>query len=164
MSASTDQGTTPQGSATSQTATASGAVEGAPSPKRVILRLNVDDFEGNPSEYNDAILAYLESVGRSEAELLENRHYAHIEPFQDFLTIRGTMPKRFHITLDMEEEMTRNPDFNTLPHELYRVRRDTNGKFQATPFKDPKEAKVYIEKARGHMDILLPWGGSYGNK
>ncbi|KAM0326758.1 hypothetical protein ACHAQA_006631 [Verticillium albo-atrum] len=100
-----------------------------PSPKRVILRLDVDDFsEENSNEYNDAILAYLQFAGRLEAELIENRHYAHIEPFQDYLTIRGTVPKRFHITLDMEQDMVRNPEFDTIPHELYRVRRDANGK------------------------------------
>lgn len=52
--------------------------------KRVILRLQVDDFSGkDPYEYNDAIKAYLTFAGRESAEWEKHIHFAHIEPFQD---------------------------------------------------------------------------------
>jgi hypothetical protein len=64
--------------------------------KRVFLRLQVEDFSGC------------------------EKHFAHIEPFQD-PEIQQT---RFHITLDMEQALAENPDFGKLPHEIYHVRRE----------------------------------------
>ena len=98
--------------------------QGSP-PKRVILRLRVSEFEGcNQSDFNQAIKAYLNSVGRSMQEFDQGRHYSHIEPFQS-LDIRQTS---FHIILDLEKDLLDNPDFGTLQHEVYRVRRDIDGK------------------------------------
>jgi len=92
--------------------------------KRVILRLRVNEFsEGDPSEYDDAIKTYLAFAGHPITEWEEDRHYAHIEPFQD-PELRQT---RFHITLDMEQDSIENPDFGKLPHEVYRIRRDGHG-------------------------------------
>ena len=90
--------------------------------KRVFLRQQVEDFSGcNPSEYNDE--THLAFAGRLTSEWEEQRHFAHIEPFQD-PEIRQA---RFHITLDMEQALTENPNFGNLPHEMYRVRRDVKG-------------------------------------
>ena len=97
-----------------------------PQPKRVILRLRVNDFGGgDPSEYSDAIRAYLAFAGRPISELGENRHYAHIEPFQG-----PEIPQRsFHIILNLEKDSFHNSNnFQNLPHEIYRVRRDKQGK------------------------------------
>jgi hypothetical protein len=92
--------------------------------KRVVLRLQVEDFSGcDPSEYNHAIKTYLTFAGRPTSEWEEQKHFAHIEPFQDS-EIRQT---RFHITLDMEQALAKNPDFGKLPHEIYRIRRDEHG-------------------------------------
>jgi hypothetical protein len=89
--------------------------------KRVILRLRVDDFSGKDSlEYNDAIKSYLAFAGREPAEWEKRIHFAHIEPFQDS-ELRQT---RFHITLDIEQDLVETPDFEKLLHEVYRVRRD----------------------------------------
>jgi hypothetical protein len=53
-------------------------------PKRVILRLRVNQFEGrDSSEYDEAIKAYLTFAKRPTSELAANKHYAHIEPFQE---------------------------------------------------------------------------------
>jgi hypothetical protein len=94
-------------------------------PKRVILRLRVNEFEGcDPSEYNDAIKAYLAFAGRSTNKLKENKHYAHIEPFQA-LELQQTS---FHITFDLEKDFLDDPNFQNLPHEIYRVRRDKGSK------------------------------------
>ncbi|KAF2007157.1 hypothetical protein P154DRAFT_378025, partial [Amniculicola lignicola CBS 123094] len=123
--------------------------------KRVILRLRVNEFsEGDPSEYNDAIKTYLAFAGRPTTEWEEDRHYAHIEPFQD-PELRQT---RFHITLDMEQDSTENPDFGNLPHEVYRIRRDGQGKLRVTLIQNPLERENFIRKFREYSDILYPWG------
>ncbi|KAF1949788.1 hypothetical protein CC80DRAFT_555015 [Byssothecium circinans] len=104
--------------------------------KRVILRLKVNEFsEGDPSEYNDAIKTYLAFDGHPE--------------------LRQT---RFHITLDMEQDSTENPDFGKLPHEIYRIRRDGQGKFQVTQIQNALERENLIRKIRQYSDFLYPWG------
>ena len=93
-------------------------------PKRVILRLRVNEFSGrDPSEYNDAIKAYLIFAERPASEIVDNKHYAHIEPFQ----APELQQTSFHITLDIEKDLLYNPDFETIPHEIYRVRRNEHG-------------------------------------
>ena len=93
-------------------------------PKRVVLRLRVKDFEGNSSsEHDDAIMAYLVFAGRSSNELEKTKFFAHIEPFQD-PELRQTS---FHIVLDMEKDLVEDTDLQSLPHEIYRVRRDQHG-------------------------------------
>ena len=95
-------------------------------PKRVILRLRVDDFSGRDwSEYDDAIRSYLSFAGRPTDREEIQKHYAHIEPFQ----APELNQTSFHITLDMEKDgiSKPNPDFNELPHEVYRVRKDGEG-------------------------------------
>jgi len=93
-------------------------------PKRVILRLRVRDFEGgNSFEYIDAIKAYLAFAKRPTSELEENKHYVHIEPFQDPELQQTT----FHITLDINKDLLDQPNFQDLPHEVYRIRRDEQG-------------------------------------
>ncbi|KAH8696921.1 hypothetical protein GQ44DRAFT_718686 [Phaeosphaeriaceae sp. PMI808] len=75
-------------------------------------------------------------------------HFAHIELRQI----------RFHITLDMEQDLIENPDFGKLLYEVYRVHRDSEGKFQVTPIKDALERENFIKKIRQNTDILYPWG------
>jgi len=51
-------------------------------PKRVILRLWVNEFTGwDPSEHTDAIKAYLAFAGRLTNVLEFRKHYAYIKPF-----------------------------------------------------------------------------------
>ncbi|KAF9729882.1 hypothetical protein PMIN01_11815 [Paraphaeosphaeria minitans] len=122
--------------------------------KRVILRLRVNEFsEGNP-EYDDAIKTYLAFDGRPATELEGDRHYAHIEPFQD-PELRQT---RFHITLDMEQNLTKSPDFAKLPHEVYHIRRNKHGKFQVTPIENSLERENLLAKIRQFSDLFYPWG------
>jgi hypothetical protein len=93
--------------------------------KRVILRLRVNEFEDYvPSGYYDAIRTYLTFAGCPTSKLEDKKHYAHIEPFQD-PELRQTS---FHITLDIEKDMLGDPNFRDLPHEIYRIRRDEQGK------------------------------------
>lgn len=93
-------------------------------PKRVILRLRVNEFEGrDSSEYNEAIEAYIAFAGYSVNELEEGKHYAHIEPYQ----APELQQRSFHIILDIEKDMLDNPNVQKLPHEIYRVRRDKRG-------------------------------------
>jgi hypothetical protein len=51
-------------------------------PKRVILRLRVNEFSGRDySKYIDAINAYLVFAGRLTNDLEFRKHHAHIKPF-----------------------------------------------------------------------------------
>jgi hypothetical protein len=94
-------------------------------PKRVILRLRVNEFTGrDPSEYTDAIKAYLAFAGRSTDSMEIRKHHAHIEPFQ----APEVNQISFHITMDMEKDTANPPTVQELPHEIYRVRRDKEGK------------------------------------
>ncbi len=94
-------------------------------PKRVILRLRVNDFGGrDSSEYNEAIEAYIAFAGHYVNELEEDKHYAHIEPYQ----APELQQRSFHIILDIEKDLLDSPNVQKLPHEIYRVRRDKQGK------------------------------------
>jgi len=94
-------------------------------PKRVILRLRVNEFTGRDySEYTDAIKAYLAFAGRPTDDSELGKHYAHIEPFQ----APEVNQMSFHITMDMEEDTANPPNIQELPHEIYRVRRNNEGK------------------------------------
>lgn len=93
-------------------------------PKRVILRLRVNEFSGRDySEYIDAINAYLVFAGRSTDGLEFRKHHAHIEPFQS----PEVNQTSFHITMDMEGDSANPPNIQELPHEIYRVRRSKEG-------------------------------------
>lgn len=47
-----------------------------------------------------------------------------MEPFQDPALQQTT----FHVVLDMEQGMVKEPDLDTVPHDMYRIRRDQDGK------------------------------------
>lgn len=99
--------------------------EGFPKhPKRVILRLRVNEFDGrNPTEFDRAIMAYLASAGRPVDELTQKIHHSHIEPLQP-----PEMKQRsFHIVPDIEKDMLSDPDFERVEHEVHRVHRAKNG-------------------------------------
>jgi len=93
-------------------------------PKRVILRLRVNEFDDcNPTEFDCAIMAYLASAGRPVDELRQRIHHSHIEPLQP-----PEMKQRsFHIVLDIEKDMLRDPDLERVEHEVHRVRRAKDG-------------------------------------
>jgi hypothetical protein len=94
-------------------------------PKRVILRLQVNEFTGrDPSEYNDAIKAYLAYAGRSTDDSEFRKHHAYIEPFQ----APEVNQISFHITMDMEKDSASPLNIQELPHEIYRVRRSKERK------------------------------------
>ena len=93
-------------------------------PKRVILRLRVNEFEDcNPTEFDCAIMAYLASRGRPVDELRQRIHHSHIEPLQ----APELKQRSFHIVLDIEKDMLRDPDLETVEHEVHRVHRARDG-------------------------------------
>ena len=115
---------------THATSTSSANICSDRQPKRVILRLRVNEFEGddhNWEQYVDAINTYLVWAGRSmseyEGEFETRKHFAHVEPFQAPELNQTT----FHVVLDIEQHLLNEPNFDTLPHEIYRVRRDKEG-------------------------------------
>lgn len=96
-------------------------------PKRVILRLRVSEFEGEGhswEQYVDAINTYLIWAGRPtdeyQGDYQMRRHFAHVEPFQ----APELNQKTFHVILDIEQHSLREADFDQIPHEIYRVRRN----------------------------------------
>jgi hypothetical protein len=100
------------------------------SPKRVILRLRVNEFEGDGrscEQHRDAIRAYPTWAGRPTSEYEGpyqiREHFAHVEPFQA-PEIKQTT---FYVILDVERYMLKDPNIATVPHEIYRVRRNTEG-------------------------------------
>ena len=117
-------------STTEVTSTSSANVCSDHGPKRVILRLQVNEFEGNDRNWEqhvDAIKAYLVWAGRPMSEYVgeyeTRKHFAHVEPFQ----VPELKQTTFHVILDIEQHLLNGPDFDTLPHEIYRVRRDNEG-------------------------------------
>lgn len=93
-------------------------------PKRAILRLRVNEFDGRSStEFDHAIMAYLKSAGRPVDEIQKRIHHSHIEPFQP----PELNQKSFHIVLDIEKDMLREPNLETVEHEVHRVRRAEDG-------------------------------------
>jgi len=51
------------------------------------------------------------------------KHFAHVEPFQ----APELNQRIFHVVLDMEKDILFKHDFDIIPHEIYRVRRNTEG-------------------------------------
>lgn len=141
-------------------------------PKRVILRLRVNEFDDcHPTEFDNAIMAYLKSAGRPADELGRRIHHSHIEPLQS-PELRQTS---FHIVLDIEKDMLRNPDLGEVDHEVHRVRRAEDGTLYAydnpnifenlakylnskvNRIQDPVEEQNFVRKMRHFTDILYPW-------
>ncbi|KKZ61747.1 hypothetical protein EMCG_03695 [[Emmonsia] crescens] len=123
-------------------------------PKRVILRLRVNEFDGRDStEFDSTIKAYLTSAGRPVDEFHSRIHHSHIEPFQP-LEMKQTS---FHIVLDIEKDMLRDPDLGEVQHEVHRVRRDMDGTFTVERIRNPVEEQNLVRKMRHFIDIFYPW-------
>ncbi|KAM3517869.1 hypothetical protein NHJ13051_008247 [Beauveria bassiana] len=83
-------------------------------PKRVILRLRLNEFEDDDSSHTDATAAYLKAIGRKMDECgPQGRHVPHVEMRQEYM--ENNPRASFHITLDMKHAV-REPDMNKLPH------------------------------------------------
>ncbi len=99
-------------------------------PKRVILRLRVNDFEEKGHSWEDhvdAIQAYFRWAGlrmsEFEGENPTKEYFAHVEPFQALEVKQRT----FHVILDIQQQPLNEANFDIIPHEVYRVRRDLDG-------------------------------------
>jgi len=93
--------------------------------KRVILRLQVNNFGGHDfSEYNEAIKVYIAFAEHYINELKEDKHYAHIEPYQAL----KLQQRSFHIILNIEKDLLDSLNVQKLPHEIYCVCCDKQGK------------------------------------
>jgi len=93
--------------------------------KRVILRLQVNNFRRRDSfEYNEAIEVYIAFAEHYVNELKEDKHYAYIELYQALELQQCS----FHIILDIEKDLLNSPNIQKLPHEIYHVCRDKQGK------------------------------------
>ncbi|PGH35731.1 hypothetical protein GX50_01444 [[Emmonsia] crescens] len=123
-------------------------------PKRVILRLRVDEFDDcNPTEFDSAIMAYLASAGRPANELQQRIHHSHIEPLQP-----PEMKQRsFHIVLDIEKDMLRDPDLERVEHEVHRVRRAKDGTLKVNRISNRVEEQNFVRKMRHFTDSFYLW-------
>ncbi|OJD20430.1 hypothetical protein ACJ73_08235 [Blastomyces percursus] len=98
-------------------------------------------------------MAYLESAGRPVDELGQRIHHSHIEPLQP-----PEMKQRsFHIVLDIEKAMLRDPDLGTVEHEVHRVRRAMDGTFKVNRIRNPVEEQNFVRKMRHFTDTFYPW-------
>ncbi|OJD15230.1 hypothetical protein AJ78_04490 [Emergomyces pasteurianus Ep9510] len=123
-------------------------------PKRVILRLRVNEFDGrSPTEFDHAIKAYLASAGRPVDELTQRIHYSHIEPFQP----PELKQRSFHIVQDIEKDMFSDPDFDEVKHEVHRIRRAKNGTFKVDRISNPVEEQNFVRQMRHFTDTFYPW-------
>ncbi|KAE8151301.1 hypothetical protein BDV25DRAFT_139022 [Aspergillus avenaceus] len=122
-------------------------------PKRVILQLRVDHFiECRQEGFEKAIEEYLAANGRSMDEIRSERHFVHIEPFQD----QDVPQKYFHIILDLEQDQ--GPvRLETVPHDLFYIRRTDKG-IQLLKAKNPLRTENLLRKMRVYTDDLYPWG------
>lgn len=57
-------------------------------------------------------------------ELKEDKHYAHIKPYQ----ASELQQRSFHIILDIEKDLLNSPNIQKLPHEIYHVCCDKQSK------------------------------------
>lgn len=81
----------------------------------------MDDFTGRDYyQYTEAITAHLKFKGLEEDE---DKLFSHIEPFQ----APELQQTSFHIIVDIDKDSLPNLDFQSLPHEIYRVLRDEHG-------------------------------------
>lgn len=99
-------------------------------PKRVILRLRVNEFEGKGHSWEDhvdAIQAYFRWAGLAmsefEGEHATKQYFAHVEPFQAL----EVKQKTFHVILNIQQQPLDEVNFDIIPHEVYRVRRNLDG-------------------------------------
>ncbi|KAE8147974.1 hypothetical protein BDV25DRAFT_159178 [Aspergillus avenaceus] len=123
-------------------------------PKRVILRLRVNEFDHcPPTEFDHAIRAYLASTGRAADEHQRRMHHSHIEPFQP----REMGQRSFHIILDLEQDMLQDPNFERVEHEVHRVRRNRDGTFLVNRISNPAEERNFVQKMRRFTDVFYPW-------
>jgi hypothetical protein len=81
-------------------------------PRRVVLLFKLED----PDE--DIVKAFLRYCRRSESEYEENKHFIHLDPE------RSGSVSLAHIVIDMNKDDVKDPDFSTLPHEIYKVKLD----------------------------------------
>ncbi|KAF7588283.1 hypothetical protein BBP40_005937 [Aspergillus hancockii] len=61
--------------------------------------------------------------------------------------------KSFHIVLDIEKDMLKDPDFGKVEHEVHRVRRARDG----TLIQNPAEERNFVQKMRPFTDTFYPW-------
>ena len=82
---------------------------------RVILLL----FQSDRSN-EDIIRAFLRQSNIPESQYENGEHFAHLDPD------RTSDSKSSHIVLDMHSALIEDPNFDTLPHEIYKAK-DVDG-------------------------------------
>lgn len=98
-------------------------------PKRVILRLRMNEFEEKSHSWKDhvdVIQAYFRwaelSMSEFESEHVTKQYFAHVESFQA-LEVKQRI---FHVILNIQQQSLDKVNFDIIPHEVYRVRRNLN--------------------------------------
>ncbi|KAB8077143.1 hypothetical protein BDV29DRAFT_168838 [Aspergillus leporis] len=94
-------------------------------PKCVILRLRVNEFELIVTQQNLTVLLWHALLLQTALSIkLDQRiRYSHIEPLQP----PELKQKSFHIVLDIDKDMLRDPDFEKVEHEVHHVHRARDG-------------------------------------
>lgn len=85
----------------------------------------MNDFEGcNSFKYNKVIKVYITFAEHYINELKEDKHYAHIEPYQ----APELQQCSFHIILNIEKDLLDSLNVQKLSHEIYCVCCDKQSK------------------------------------
>ncbi|KAL6716100.1 hypothetical protein ACLMJK_005666 [Lecanora helva] len=128
--------------------------------RRVILRLRVNEFEGEGREWEqslNAIQVYFQWAGLGECEGVEGRknYWTVTEPFQAE-ELRQTS---FHVVINIHYGSPGGPSLKNIPHELYPVRRKPDGSLEVRPYPNPLVAQDILSKIRHFSDDWYPYAG-----
>ncbi|KAG9685449.1 hypothetical protein KCU95_g12296, partial [Aureobasidium melanogenum] len=106
------------------------ALPAPPSPTRILLRLPKKEWVWE--SHRDAIVAYLQWANRSVSDFEQGKHECYVEFEQD----PEVPQKRYHIAIDLYalsyevKDMKDVRDGKDVEHEIYAVRRDTEGQIR----------------------------------
>jgi hypothetical protein len=95
-------------------------------PTRIILRLNVQDFDSNGFswfDYGTAIEARLNWSGRPIQDWREKKHNIFVEHFQQL----EVKQKRFHVIVGLDSRSHEVENMNQVHHEIYEIKRINDG-------------------------------------
>ncbi|KAK6001679.1 hypothetical protein QM012_002169 [Aureobasidium pullulans] len=132
-----------------------------PSPTRILLRLPVKEWVWE--SYSDAIVAYLEWANRSVSDFRQGKHEVFVELQQD----PEVPQKRYHIALDLYtlsynvKDMKDVRNMEDVKHEMYDVRRDSEGKITLRLPHPERHVAHIIRRTREITDEKWPWEGEH---
>ncbi|KAH0360134.1 hypothetical protein KCU65_g9570, partial [Aureobasidium melanogenum] len=131
------------------------------SPTRILLRLPKKEWVWE--SHRDAIVAYLNWSNRSVKDFEQGKHECYVEFKQD----PEVPQKRYHIAIDLYalsyevKDMKDVRDGKDVEHEIYTVRRNSEGQITVHGCQPPVRAENIIREMRKVTDESWPWRGEH---